>query len=75
MNGTANDTQVAAERRTALRALLLTPLLTADGPRVDDLLLVRSITGTSATGARHHELVADAGSPSVSAAKPRWRQG
>ena len=38
---TVEDTQVAAERRTALRALLLTPLLTADGPRADDLLLVR----------------------------------
>jgi uncharacterized protein (TIGR02678 family) len=37
----AEDTQVAAERRTALRALLLNPLLTADGPRADDLLLVR----------------------------------
>lgn len=37
----AEDTQVAAERRTALRALLLHPLLTADGPRADDLLLVR----------------------------------
>lgn len=30
-----------AERRTALRALLLTPLLSADGPGADDLLLVR----------------------------------
>jgi uncharacterized protein (TIGR02678 family) len=36
------DAQVAAERRTALRALLLNPLLTADGPRADDLLLVRN---------------------------------
>jgi len=30
-----------AERRTALRALLLHPMLTADGPYADDLLLVR----------------------------------
>ncbi|MBC7678087.1 MAG: TIGR02678 family protein [Pseudorhodobacter sp.] len=30
-----------AERRTALRALLMTPLLTADGAQADDLLLVR----------------------------------
>lgn len=30
-----------SERRTALRALLLHPLLTADGPYADDLLLVR----------------------------------
>ena len=30
-----------AERRTALRALLMTPLLTADGPQAEDLLLVR----------------------------------
>lgn len=30
-----------AERRDALRALLLHPLLTADGPHADDLLLVR----------------------------------
>lgn len=37
----AEDTQVAAERRTALRALLLHPLLTADGPCAEDLLLVR----------------------------------
>lgn len=30
-----------AERRTALRALLLHPLLTSDGPHAEDLLLVR----------------------------------
>ncbi len=35
------DPQAVAERRTAARALLRTPLLTADGPGADDLLLVR----------------------------------
>ncbi len=37
---TVEDTQVAAERRTALRALLMQPLLT-DERSADDLLLVR----------------------------------
>ena len=37
----AEDTQAIAERRRAARALLRTPLLTADGPGADDLLLVR----------------------------------
>lgn len=35
------DTHATAERRTAARALLRTPLLTADGPHADELLLVR----------------------------------
>jgi uncharacterized protein (TIGR02678 family) len=37
----AEDTQVTMERRRAARALLRTPLLLADGPGADDLLLVR----------------------------------
>ena len=37
----AEDTQATAERRRAARALLRTPLLTADGPGADNLLLVR----------------------------------
>ncbi|MGI8535139.1 MAG: TIGR02678 family protein [Mycobacteriales bacterium] len=35
------DTQAATERRVAARALLLHPLLTADGPHAEDFLLVR----------------------------------
>ncbi len=37
----AEDAQAVAERRTALRALLLHPLMTADGPHAEELLLVR----------------------------------
>ena len=37
----AEDTRASAERRTAARALLLHPLLLADGPRDDEFRLVR----------------------------------
>jgi len=37
----AEDTSATAERRTAARALLRSPLLTADGPYAEEFLLVR----------------------------------
>lgn len=37
----AEDSSATVERRTAARALLRSPLLTADGPYADELLLVR----------------------------------
>lgn len=46
----AEDSQATAERRRAARALLRTPLLTADGPGADDLQV-----------GQHHDAVAGAG--------------